>query len=258
MLAVLFSSASWVQFHHAFVRREFDRVRAAIHMIDVELVSSGRPSRELLTFERMVRVKPYPIRCPYEGISLFEVEQELRLQPGPTRAEIDALRKLYRRYFPPRPKSLLEVVCDGQSRLPRWNLARRTAQLHLCEESMELAQRQSSTLEHRMLPPLRVSTEASTGQTLYSYDTSYAPCEFNSIVCDGCVEYSEAPVQLIEELYRVLSPGGTLIISFRAPRSKTTTDMAILPTPLCPASPHSSFPTPPPAPYVCSTMPHPA
>ena len=188
-------------------------------MIEIDLVSDGRPSRELLTFERMVRVKPYPGRCPYDGVELFEVEQPLQLQPPPTRAEADALRKLYSRNFPPRPDALLEVVSDGQSQLPRRPAARRTVQLHLCEESLTLGQRVNGRLEHKILPALQVSADAATDEQVLCYSLPFSESTFDAIVCNGGVAYTPAPLQLFQELSRVLSPGGQLTVSFRAPRA---------------------------------------
>lgn len=55
------------------------------------------------------QVKPYPARCPYEGVEDFTTVDSLGLVPPPTSAEAAALQKLYARHFPRKPDAVLEA-----------------------------------------------------------------------------------------------------------------------------------------------------
>mmetsp|Transcript_31688 Transcript_31688/g.78967 ORF Transcript_31688/g.78967 Transcript_31688/m.78967 type:complete len:479 (-) Transcript_31688:206-1642(-) len=192
--------------------------RHKVQMIDVDIISGGRPSRELLTFERMVKVKPYPARCPYEGVEDFTTVDSLGLVPPPTSAEAAALQKLYARHFPRKPDAVLEVVCDGKSFLPRRPASRRSAQLHLSDASLQLGMGSNPHLEHRTLPSLTsTASDSSSSEQTLCYQTGYADSTFECIFSHASPAYADAPLQLFEELFRTLKPAGTLTLSFYAP-----------------------------------------
>jgi hypothetical protein len=104
-------------------------------------VRLDRDNRELLNLERMLKVKPFPAECPFDGLELFGAAEELNLQPSPSRPVTATLQRLYRQLLD--GGAVLEHVCDGQTRLP-W-LQRTTAksitQLHACAGSFAAASR---------------------------------------------------------------------------------------------------------------------
>ena len=85
---------------------------------DFRIVQPLGGSKELLTFERMLKVKPYPVSCPYDGIELFGAAEPLRLQPPPSRAVRGTIQRFYRRFLGWRFGRILEHTCDGMSRVP--------------------------------------------------------------------------------------------------------------------------------------------
>ena len=99
----------------------------------------GEASKELITFDRMLKVKPYPPACPYDGIELFHSAEPLRLQPPPSRPIDAALRRLYRQKLGRGADVVLEHVCDGGSRLPSSARAEGTAQLQQTPKALHHA-----------------------------------------------------------------------------------------------------------------------
>ena len=156
--------------------------------------------RDLTLFNLLLRTKPYPLRCPYDDDpELFSTTQPLGLRPCPTRAEADALRRLYRPMTAFRPNlRALEIVADGSTRLPR--SARASAStVHLSAESLEVAAQRGG--DHVLLD----------AETL-----PWADGTFDTVLCHGCAPVSKQPLQLLAEACRVLRPGGRLALSWSA------------------------------------------
>ena len=174
----------------------------------------GEASKELITFDRMLKVKPYPPACPYDGIELFHSAEPLRLQPPPSRPIDAALRRLYRQKLGRGADVVLEHVCDGGSRLPSSARAEGTAQLHHCEASLATALRSNPRLEHATMPSLFLP---SNGVDAPSYTLPFGDSRFDAVVSHHCVPYTVAPLPLFAELHRVLKPSGRMLVTFEAP-----------------------------------------
>lgn len=180
-------------------------------------------SRELLMFERMLRVKPYPVECPYDGIELFGAAEPLRLQPEPPRVVSAAVRRLYgqvlgRRRLLEKSSPVLEHVCDGGTRLP-FGMRRRSVRLHASDGSL-LAGREARVggreVQHVPLSALhRITKEGG-----LQYILPYSDGAFEAVLSHDVVPYAVAPLPLFAELHRVLRPGGTLCVTFSVPPSK--------------------------------------
>lgn len=139
------------------------------------LSGAGAQSKELLTFERMVRVKPYPPKCPYDDAELFGSAEPLRLQPKPSRTVATAVSRFYRRLLGTKTEDVLEHVCDGRSRLPASQRRKGSVlQLHASDASFKagVASNPSfshvphSALDQRTLPDgLQITLPAAAGAT---------------------------------------------------------------------------------------------
>jgi len=188
------------------------------------IIKSGG-SHEVLQFERMLRVKPYPKECPYSGIELFQAAQKLRLQPEPNALVSAALRRFYSKLLGRSPglfgtgrRPVLEHVCDGATRLPT-GVRRQAVRLHASDASL-LAGREAAVggrgVQHVPLSALqRISAEQG-----LQYVLPYAEGSFDAVLSHDVVPYSEAPLALFAELHRVVRPGGTLCVTFSAPPPK--------------------------------------
>ena len=113
-----------------------------------EFAFPEQPTHSVAVYETMVKVKPYPIDCPFDD-SDFESGADLELEPVPSPAETAALQKLYSRWLPG-SRSVLEVVCDGRSRV---RTRRSVTQLHLTPHSYRTGRRYSPKLDHRTITP---------------------------------------------------------------------------------------------------------
>ena len=113
-----------------------------------EFAFPEQPTHSVAVYETMVKVKPYPIDCPFDD-SDFESGADLELEPVPSPAEPAPLQKLYSRWLPG-SRSVLEVVCDGRSRV---RTRRSVTQLHLTPHSYRTGRRYSPKLDHRTITP---------------------------------------------------------------------------------------------------------
>lgn len=95
--------------------------------------------------------------------------------------------------------------------------AERVAQLHLSSQSYEHATSLYPRLEHRELPPL-AQVPSDGGPPVAAFRTAYADSTFDRILSHGSLAYMVAPLELFEELFRILKPGGKLTVCFSAPR----------------------------------------
>jgi SAM-dependent methyltransferase len=183
---------------------------------DVRILGADQ-SRELLTFERMVKVKPYPAQCPYDGLELFSSAEPLRLQPPPSRVVSAAIQRLYRQQLGWRPQAILEHVCDGKTRLPpaQRRRAGQAQQLHHTGASLAAALRTNTRhLQHAALPALQLPTAGADGPR---YSLPFADGTFDAVVSHQCVPYTVAPLPLFAELHRVLRPKGRVVVTFAGP-----------------------------------------
>lgn len=179
---------------------------------DFRIVQPSGGSRELLTFERMLKVKPYPARCPYDGIELFGAAEPLRLQPPPPRTVGLAIKRFYRQVLGWRPRRVLEHTCDGMSRLPGLGSQRGSVQLHASDGSYAVANEAASHMQHLRLSAAQRVTAAAGLQ----YEIPHAEGSFDAVVSHNCVPYAVAPLPLFTELHRLVRPGGTLAVTFAA------------------------------------------
>ena len=124
---------------------------------DFRIVQPLGGSKELLTFERMLKVKPYPVSCPYDGIELFGAAEPLRLQPPPSRAVRGTIQRFYRRFLGWRFGRILEHTCDGMSRVPGRGSRGRVVQLHASDDSQEVAHVAVPRGKHLSLAELQLS-----------------------------------------------------------------------------------------------------
>ena len=186
--------------------------------VSVDL-SSG--SRELLTFERLMKVKPFPVVCPYDGLELFAAADRLALQPPPSRAITATLQRRYREMIGWNPQAVLEQVSDGRTRLPQRcrRPGGRNCQLHGSPDSYTKGTTDSRGLQHCILPDLRLPG-ADTSEP--SYALPFGDGQFGTVVSHHCVPYAVAPLPLFEELHRVLKPGGTFCLTFEGPPPRDT------------------------------------
>ena len=182
----------------------------------------------LLTFERLLKVKPFPAECPYEGtLDLFDAAEPLNLQPPPSRAATTALQRLYKDLLAkPRMEKVLEHVCDGASRLPEesglpWLQKRRTpTQLHAsapsCAAATAIKDASHSRYVHTVVPELQLPP-VGTPEWAPTYALEQPDGQFDAILSHQCVPYAVAPLPLFTELHRILRPSGTLCVTFEAP-----------------------------------------
>lgn len=175
-------------------------------------------SRELLTFERLLRVKPFPSSCPY-GPELFAAAAPLALQPSVSRAVSATLRRRYRELIGRRPHAVLEQICDAQTRLPKWAQHDGNWQLHASEDSYVAVTAADPERGLQQTPPpiLRMPSWREGREVSPSYSLPFADGSFDTLVSHGCVPYAVAPLPLFEEFRRILKPGGTLCLTFEGP-----------------------------------------
>ena len=130
----------------------------------------------------MLKVKPYPNTCPFGDVDFVADVQAEEVMPTPSSAETVALQKLYSKWLPG-ASSVLEIVCDGRSRV-RTRRQCPVTQLHLTSQSYKAGRRHSRKHEHVMWP-------SAFGQE--GADLPWAAGEFDLIVCHGCIPYVSTP-----------------------------------------------------------------
>lgn len=98
-------------------------------------VLGERPSRDLIIFDTMLRAKPYPAESPFDERTddSFAQRQTPWLLPQPSPAEAQVLSRIYTNRLASNDATrVLEVVGDGNSRVPIRQRFKRLAQLHTC------------------------------------------------------------------------------------------------------------------------------
>ena len=201
-----------------FARRLATPVQLSERALGINNINiiNGEASRELITFEKLLKVKPYPSECPYDGLELFSSAEPLRLQPHPDRIVNAALHSTYRRQLANSGgDAVLEHVCDGETRLPWAQRRHKATQLHHSGESLAAGRRAHPRLEHSAMPALILPPpESDIGP---QYDLPYRNNEFDAVLSHHCLPYTIAPLPLFAELHRVLKPSGKLCVTFQAP-----------------------------------------
>ena len=145
--------------------------------------------------------------------------RRLQLQPEPTRAVRDAVKNLYRRVLGRQASATLEFVCDGQTRLPAVQRRRAPTALHASAASLAAGQRRFgpwSRFSHAVVPELCVpaARDLALGERPF-YALPFSDDSFDAVVTHACMAYATAPLPLFADLYRVLKPTGTLVLTFQ-------------------------------------------
>ena len=156
-------------------------------------------------YDKLMRVKPYPPECPYDAASVFTPDNNgFGLQREPTRGERDALRQLVeQKKLLGKDARVLEIVCDGGSRLPRRGPESTT--LHLCAASLERAKRAPGT---HVLVEMEALAES---LPLAAFEER----QFDVVLCHGCLPFMPNPPAVLAEIFRLLTPSGSLVASWR-------------------------------------------
>jgi len=167
-------------------------------LLDFEVIGD-RPSRDLTIFDTMLRAKPYPPESPFDEATedIFSQRQPPGLLPQPSAAETEVLRRIYAQRVS--GQSVLEVVGDANSRVPGRPRPKRLAQVHTCVGSYA---------------PF---SDAGTDQhALFDKDKRlpFTDHSFTTVLMHGSLPYVTHPVTLFLELFRVLQPTGTLVVSW--------------------------------------------
>ena len=182
--------------------------RSAVQMrleCDITLVGDPSSSPTLSMYDKLMRVKPYPPECPYDAASVFTPDNNgFGLQREPTRGERDALRQLVeQKKLLGKDARVLEIVCDGGSRLPR--RGPESATLHLCAASLERAKRAPGT---HVLVEMEALAES---LPLAAFEER----QFDVVLCHGCLPFMPNPPAVLAEIFRLLTPSGSLVASWR-------------------------------------------